>query len=793
MFGQSLLSAFGSAAACTTDTDQLFATDVQTTSVATYQFNNATTSIPNNTYPATASNQTYTTGKFGNAIEANGSNTRVDISNLNVSTFSAITISAWVYWQSTDAPKVFGGKSGGFTNRQTFEVHCNANNVRYIDNQQGLYDAPITLSTGWHHFAVTDDYNGNHIIYVDGQAITSNLTVSSSYAANSSATMFYGMRNTGSVSGSETKGIVDQLRIFNTVLPQSAITVLYNETTTTATYDYVEYEGANPNSVAYYKMSDATDQLGNYNGTASNVNFNTEGKFGFAGAFNGSSSYMNTSAILSSTNYSISFWNLKGISGNNGYSLGSTDVNLRNGIIFNQYADATNNGMWNFIPRNSTGGNVNRFQGGTSQVGVWQHIVITYDSSLNGGTTTFYQDGALMTNVILGTNPLPNSTASSYANQLVFGRPGAYTPSGYFNGSIDQVRIYDATLSAANVTTLYNEIECPAVAVTNAFNTVLYTGNGSTQSITGVGFQPDFTWIKSRNAVGSHIATDSVRGNGEEIYPDLTNAQGTVNRISLTSTGFDVVSAGYPNQTNNTFVAWNWKAGGAAVSNTDGTITSQVSANVDAGFSIVKYTGNGGNATLGSGLDQQVEMVICKSTESVSQWITYHKDLTGNVSGDNPYNLYLNGTNAQLDLTAFGAYNSFTSSVFPVTRQSAATAHNNNNNIDYIAYCFTSIPGYSKVGSYVGNGSATGPVVYLGFEPAFVMVKNTTGTGLWLMSDNKRQTAATKTTYLQAQSSDAEYSPYTWIEYLSNGFQLKNIGSSLNTNGSTYIFIAFAE
>ena len=129
-----------------------------------------------------------------------------------------------------------------------------------------------------------------------------------------------------------------------------------------------------------------------------------------------------------------------------------------------------------------------------------------------------------------------------------------------------------------------------------------------------------------------------------------------------------------------------------------------------------------------------------------------------------------------------------TSSVFTI----GTTGDINGNGAAYIAYCFHSVAGYSKIGSYVGNGSATGPIITLGFEPAFVMVKNTTGTGLWLMSDNKRQAAATKTTYLQAQSSAAEYSPYTWIEYLSNGFQLKNTGSSLNTNGSTYIFMAFA-
>ena len=793
MFGQSLLSAFDSAVACTTDTDQLFATDVQTTSVATYQFNNATTSIPNNTYPATASNQTYTTGKFGNAIEANGSNTRVDISNLNVSTFSAITISAWVYWRSTDAPKIFGGKSGSVTNRQTFEAHGNANRVRYIDNQQDLYDAPITLATGWHHFAVTDDYNGNHIIYVDGQAITSNFTVSSSYSANSSATMFYGMRNTGSVSGSETKGIVDQLRIFNTVLPQSAITVLYNETTTTASSASIDYVDAN--SIAYYKMSDATDQLGNYNGTASNVNFNTEGKFGFAGAFNGSSSYMNTSVILSSTNYSISFWNLKGISGNNGYSLGSTDVNLRNGIIFNQYADATNNGMWNFIPRNSTGGNVNRFQGGTSQVGVWQHIVITYDSSLNGGTTTFYQDGALMTNVILGTNPLPNSTASSYANQLVFGRPGAYTPSGYFNGSIDQVRIYDATLSAANVTALYNEIECPAVAVTNAFNTVLYTGNGGTQSISSLDFQPDLVWLKSRESVRNHMLATSLQPQYNYISTNLTDAEATSSaRItSLDSNGFTIGSSANVNSNNVDYVSWNWKAGGPAVAAASVEATSATrSANPEAGFSIIKFQSSASTASpppmnyIEHGLDATPEMVIYKKTNEAQNWVVQSAYIQQGQS------LKLNLSDAVGTNNATGFFDNTSTSIG--VRSNFAISRDDS----YIAYAFHSVEGYSKIGSYTGTG-ATGNVQYVGFKPSFILLKNTSsgtnGDG-WFMFDTTLSSSDVINVNLQANTSDAESGPYAYTFTVSNtGFEPTGSFANFtgtNSSGNTYIYLAIA-
>jgi hypothetical protein len=326
------------------------------------------------------------------------------------------------------------------------------------------------------------------------------------------------------------------------------------------------------------------------------------------------------------------------------------------------------------------------------------------------------------------------------------------------------------------------------------FNTVLYTGNGSTQSITGVGFQPDFVWVKNRDSgtanhrsitYGGPVADGS---STSYLKSNTTDAQSSsANTLtSLNSNGFSVYgTGGETNASGNDYVAWCWKANGGQV-------------NTKAGFSIVTYTGNGGTATLGHGLSAVPDFVITKMTQqntgssSTSQWMIWHKDLSGNSGTSAPYNLYF-ATDAQLNLSAFGTYNQFTATTFPVSRQSTSTAHNNNNNSDYVAYCFHSVAGYSSFGSYTGNGSATGPIITTGFELAFLMVKNiTTGSTLWLMADNKRDTNAIKTNYLQAQSSDAEFSPYTWVEFLSDGFQLKNTGASLNANGANYIYIAFA-
>ena len=699
---------------CTTDTVQIL-DETPLESIATYQFNNATTSIPNNTYPATASNQTYTTGEFGNAIEANGSNTRVDISNLNVSTFSAITISAWVYWQSTDAPKVFGGKFGSRTNRQTFEVHGNANRVRYVDNQQSLYDAPITLSTGWHHFVVTDDYNGNHIIYVDGQAVTSNLTVSSTYSANTAATMFYGMRNTGSVSGSETKGIVDQLRIFNTVLPQSAITNLYNETVATASNSYINV----PSCIAYYEMSDATDQTGSYDGTPTNVNFNVAGKFGNAGEFNGSSSYVLASSFMptGSNPRSASAWVKTTISNANMTILFSGSSGSNNAFIFRILNGQLGIAFW---------GNDHDFTATGLTDGNWHHVVATYD----GSAAKVYLDGDL-----IGTGSA-GAVSTNSGNFAI----GAYNNGvdALFNGKIDQVRIFNRAITANEVTTLYNEVECiPTIVPSEHFNTVLYTGNGGTQSISSLDFQPDFVWIKSRGSVRNHMLATSVQQQYNYISTNLTNAEATSSaRItSLDSNGFTVGSSANVNSNNVDYVAWNWKAGGAAVAAASIAATNATrSANVDAGFSIMKFHTSASTASpppmnyIEHGLDATPEMVIYKSTSNTGDWRVMHVD-------NGQKWIELNTT----DATA----GPFPETIWDNTSTNIGVRSNYaiSRDADYIAYAFHSVDGFSKIGSYVGTG-ASGNSIVTGFEPAFVMMKKSSGLSNWYIHDNRRNGAA---------------------------------------------------
>ena len=332
------------------------------------------------------------------------------------------------------------------------------------------------------------------------------------------------------------------------------------------------------------------------------------------------------------------------------------------------------------------------------------------------------------------------------------------------------------------------------------FNTVLYTGNGSTQSITGVGFKPDLVWVKVRSTTGSGPLADSSRGTGKAMYSNLTSADYTFPAgqgvTSYDADGFsigdDSTGNGGYNGNGKTYVAWCWKAnGGTTSSNTDGSITSTVQANTKAAFSVVSYTGNAvSGATIGHGLGVEPDLVIVKNLNlSTQSWNTYVK----NVTTTNAQFLTLN-TDAANGNTANPRFipGNFSSSVFSVGNDNST---NGVSGVDtYIAYCFASVAGYSSIGSYTGNGSTNGPIVNTGFEPAFVMTKKTSGTSSWAMFDNKRNTSNPRINFLRANSSDAEQTDPTnyAINFFSNGFQWNGNGNDGNINGETYIYIAFA-
>jgi hypothetical protein len=298
------------------------------------------------------------------------------------------------------------------------------------------------------------------------------------------------------------------------------------------------------------------------------------------------------------------------------------------------------------------------------------------------------------------------------------------------------------------------------------FNTVLYTGDGTNpRAITGVGFQPDWVWNKPRSAANNHALLDSVRGATKFLSSDVTDAEYTYGN-SIQS--FD----------SDGFTSWNWKAGGTAVSNTDGSITSSVSANQEAGFSIVSYTGNStAGSTIGHNLGVAPKMIIVKDRDGADSWVVYHDKLPTTEY------LILNSSSAALTDNEIIFYDTKpTSSVFTVG------AHNtvNQSGHNYIAYCFAEKQGFSRMGSYVGNGSSDGVFCYTGMKPSFVMIKRTDIGDNWLIKDIKRDPINQMEKRIFPNLSNAE-------DTGAGGFKLRESDAIGNASGGTYIYMAFAE
>jgi len=321
---------------------------------------------------------------------------------------------------------------------------------------------------------------------------------------------------------------------------------------------------------------------------------------------------------------------------------------------------------------------------------------------------------------------------------------------------------------------------------TDYFNTLLWQGNGNNaRALTGVGFQPDFTWIKDRTDTESHCLTDAVRGATKSLRSNGDNAEATDTDAlqSFNSDGFTLGDQGQVNKSNGDYyVGWNWKANGAGSANTDGSTNSTVSVNTTAGFSIVKYTGSGANATIGHGLGVAPAMIIVKNlTEAGYDWVVYHQSLG-------------NGSYIRLNLTSDKSNGSVwqsttpTSSVFSVVSNSSDVNKNGNS---FIAYCFAEKQGYSKFGSYTGNDNST--FVYTGFKPKFLMLKNRSESNGWLMLDSSRTAQNPMGAYIYANTDGAE-GTVTYIDFLSNGFRLVSTNSvAVNKDGNTFIYYAVAE
>ena len=341
------------------------------------------------------------------------------------------------------------------------------------------------------------------------------------------------------------------------------------------------------------------------------------------------------------------------------------------------------------------------------------------------------------------------------------------------------------------------------------FETLIYTGDGTaTRSISGLEFKPDFIWIKNRGQTDWHIWGDSVRGFPQTIYSNRTEAEvngaGSGEHGHIASAhdhGFivkddDGTVGGNCNANSETYVAWCWKGGGTAVSNSDGTITSSVSANTEAGFSVVTWTGSGADASVGHGLGKKPHVIFVKNRSAGDNWRVWWK----NVTTSDAHALVLNDTTA-VYTGSDKWYNSpnsndTTTTTFGVSDDGST----NRSGESFVGYCWAEIPGYSKFGTYTGNGSSDGPYIHLGFRPAWTMIKSSSTTWNWVIQDTKRfdgfNSGATNRN-LAANSNSAEPSSASFsgneIDYLSNGFKLRSTAANTNASGGTYIYMAFAE
>ena len=319
---------------------------------------------------------------------------------------------------------------------------------------------------------------------------------------------------------------------------------------------------------------------------------------------------------------------------------------------------------------------------------------------------------------------------------------------------------------------------------TEHFNTKLYSGNATARSITGVGFQPDFTWIKNRSYTHNNVLSDAVRGSNKGLNSDTTNTEVTDSSngyvTGFVSDGFSISNSdyGWVNNSSSNYVSWNWKANGSGSSNSDGSITSTVSANTTAGFSICAWNGNSG--TVGHGLGVKPALIIVKSRQTANNWVVLHKDLTGGMDTNA---LILNATDAEQGGGSGMAEP--TSSVFTITAGLAA----NDNNIGYV---FAEKTGDSKFGSYTGNGNADGTFIYTGFKPSLIFQKRVDSTSNWHFFDTAREPINPMNKYLLANNSGAEGTSGEW-DFLSNGFKIRSGSHWQNQSGGTYIYMAIGQ
>ena len=641
-----------------------------------------------------------------------------------------------------------GGSRGGFFDGYMTEIN-------FIDGQAltpSSFGTTDTATGAWIPMAYTGTYGANGF-YLNFKDNTSTTTLGYDYSGNSN--------NWTANNISLTAGTT-----YDSMLDVPTPWVGYSTTTDTSAVTRGNYCVINPIQTSYGVPSI----------TNANLSYSCAGagSFGAAGTIAVSSGKwyweINPTALAASDTMALGIREVSG----NPTAAGAWNGGVSGSYIWRSDGFKRNNGTTTAYGTAYTTSNV---------------IGIALD--LDSGTLTFYKDNVSQGTAYSGVSgtfqpafATDQSSGTTTASVNFGQRPLSYTPpSGY------------KTLVTTNL---------PTPTITNGANyfaASTYTGTGangnvivnSANNAAGISFQPDLVWAKGRSMNSNSNVVDSVRGTTKYIYTSLTDAEGTWTDklVSFNSNGFtlnaDQVGTGQMNTTNGgTYVAWQWKASNASgVTNTSGSITSSVSANTTAGFSVVTYTGTGTNATVGHGLGVAPNMIIAKNrTSGTPSWRVYHSAL--------PYTSYLYLDNTNAAFTGGGVWTQTPSStVFGINGSDAGV---NSNGAKYVAYCWAQVAGYSAFGSYTGNGSTDGPFVYCGFRPRYVLVKASSATENWLILDSSTGAYNVISNTLLPNSSAAESTGNDRVDFLSNGFKARaSAGVSPNASGVTYIFAAFAE
>jgi hypothetical protein len=680
-----------------------------------------------------------------------------------------------------------------FANNDNSTLHLTFNASDQLS--VGLYTAYVLVSnavyrdpSSWYHVVLSVDTTqataSNRMkIYINGSEITSWSTNSISSLIGQNSDLSINSANAHYVGQLNSVGYYfdGYLAEVNFIDGQALTPSSFGETSaTTGVWIPKAYTGSYGTNGFYLDFEDTTstttlgyDAAGSNDWTVNNVSLT-------AGATYDSMTDVPTLTSATAANYAT--WNPL----INGDSAASGNLNVTNDTARGTQELLKYDAYWEIT---STGGTTTA--GVVSGTGTTNTTTVadtkTYGFRLTTTGTLDYiniTDGGSFTNITTGLadQQFPYASAAS-ATTGAFNagqRPFAATPPSGFK-ALNTFNLPTPTIGAT------------ASTQANAyFDAKLYTGTGSSLNVTGLSFQPDLVWIKERSGAADHALYDAVRGVQLQLESNTTDAETTetTGLTALNSDGFTVGALAQVNTNTDTYVAWAWDANGAGSSNTDGTITSTVSANTSAGFSIVTYTGTGSAATIGHGLGVAPNFVIVKQRNaSGNSWVVYSSALSSpatsylllnfTTAAGTGYSGYWNSTNPTSSVISLGTDQS--------VNQSTST---------YVAYCFAEVAGYSKFGSYTGNGSTDGVFNYLGFRPRFIMIKRavSAGTGSWAMYDTSRDTFNFASKELAANESASEYNRVeAYMDILSNGFKLRNTDGWHNASGDTYIYAAFSE